>query len=66
MLCVDGVCCDTACDGPDETCDLPGREGVCLPLVAAPAPTLSRAALLAALAMLIAIAGVAIRFRRTR
>src|SRR4030095_3345662 len=27
MFCVDGVCCDEACDGPNEVCNVPGREG---------------------------------------
>jgi hypothetical protein len=29
--CVDGVCCDTPCDGVCETCGLPGQPGVCSP-----------------------------------
>jgi len=36
QFCVDGVCCDTACDGPSESCDQPGRVGQCSPVVAAP------------------------------
>lgn len=27
--CVDGVCCDTACEGVCRTCALPGAEGTC-------------------------------------
>lgn len=27
--CADGLCCDRACDGTCEACDLPGREGTC-------------------------------------
>jgi parallel beta-helix repeat protein len=38
--CVDGVCCDTACDGAGEQCNLPPQIGTCRP-VAAPAPALS-------------------------
>ena len=30
-LCVDGVCCATACDGTCEACDLAGSEGTCTP-----------------------------------
>lgn len=30
-FCVDGVCCDSACEGACLTCALPGAEGVCLP-----------------------------------
>jgi hypothetical protein len=29
-FCVDGVCCDTACDGPQEQCNLPGERGTCV------------------------------------
>jgi subtilisin-like proprotein convertase family protein len=28
-FCVDGYCCDTACDGLCEACDLAGQEGTC-------------------------------------
>jgi hypothetical protein len=28
-LCVDGYCCDVACDGACQACNLPGSEGVC-------------------------------------
>ena len=31
VFCVDNVCCDTACDG--GTCQQPGFEGVCVPLL---------------------------------
>jgi hypothetical protein len=38
--CVDGVCCDTACTGQCEACDIveaaTGRSGRCLPVVGAP------------------------------
>ncbi|MEO8603973.1 MAG: hypothetical protein ABI629_15465 [bacterium] len=33
--CVDDVCCDTACNLPQQACNLPGREGVCSSVVAA-------------------------------
>jgi hypothetical protein len=64
MFCVDGVCCNEPCDGPDEICDLPGREGTCVPETAAPAPALSWAATLAALGVLLTIATLALRRRR--
>jgi hypothetical protein len=32
--CVDGVCCDTACDGQCYACDLPGSVGQCTPIPA--------------------------------
>ncbi len=36
-LCVDLVCCATACDGLCEACNLAGAEGTCSPLPATPA-----------------------------
>jgi hypothetical protein len=64
MECVDGVCCDTACDGPNESCSLPGRGGVCLPKTVAPAPALTRPGMMIAIGALIFIAGASIRRRR--
>jgi hypothetical protein len=32
--CVDGVCCQTACSGTCQACNLPGTEGVCTPVPA--------------------------------
>jgi hypothetical protein len=60
------VCCDTACTAPNHTCNLPGREGTCLPIVAPPAPTLSRTGQLIGLALLLAVAGLRLRRRQTR
>jgi len=31
-FCVDGVCCDAACDGSCETCALTGKVGTCSPI----------------------------------
>lgn len=31
-FCVDGVCCDTRCDGTCESCSLTGTEGTCSPI----------------------------------
>jgi hypothetical protein len=66
MECVDGVCCDTPCDGPDEICNVPGREGTCLSLHAAPAPVLSDTAKFVALGVLLLIAAAGLRLRRSR
>ncbi|MDX2167750.1 MAG: hypothetical protein SF182_11825 [Deltaproteobacteria bacterium] len=50
-FCVDGVCCNTACDQPLQSCDLPGQVGTCSG-TAAEAPSLSRSGLAIALLML--------------
>jgi hypothetical protein len=31
-FCVDGVCCDTACDGACQSCSLTGKVGTCTPV----------------------------------
>jgi hypothetical protein len=61
--CVDDVCCDTACDGPEEACNLPGNEGTCSS-IAAPAPAASPTGLVLAGLALLAVA--AYRFARRR
>ncbi len=61
----DVVCCDTACTGPGEQCNLPGQVGTCAS-VSAPAPTLTPRALLMAAALLAGIAAVALRRRTIR
>lgn len=35
-LCVDGVCCDSACEGQCEACDAPSTVGLCVPIKGAP------------------------------
>jgi hypothetical protein len=34
--CVDGVCCNAACDGQCEACDVVGRVGECVPVIGSP------------------------------
>ncbi len=66
LNCVDMVCCDTACTEPDHACNLPGREGTCLPITAAPAPTLSGIGKILGVGLLLSIAAVGLRRRRLR
>lgn len=61
-FCVDGVCCDRACDGPRQQCNLPGRAGTCAE--AAVAPALTPLALLVAVGLLSGAAALALRRRR--
>jgi hypothetical protein len=63
-FCANGVCCDTACSGPLEQCNLPGRGGTCAS-TAAPSPALTPWGLMAASLVLAGVAAVALR-RRTR
>jgi MYXO-CTERM domain-containing protein len=62
--CVDDFCCDTACAGPEQQCNLPGQEGICSS-TAAPAPAASPTGLVIGLALLIAVGAVAM-LRRAR
>lgn len=34
LFCVDGVCCNSACNGTCEACNLPGNQGACTPVPA--------------------------------
>jgi hypothetical protein len=62
-FCVDGVCCDTACDGPQHQCNLQGQFGTCVPATA-PAPMMSPRALALAAIILSGLGAVALRDRR--
>lgn len=62
-FCVDGVCCNTLCDQPLETCDDPINPGICSPITA-PAPALSNAGLLIALFALAVVGTLALMWRQ--
>jgi hypothetical protein len=63
-FCVDGVCCNAACNPSFGRCDLPGQRGTCAGI--SPAPTLEPRALAAAAALLIGVAAFALRRRIVR
>ncbi|MEO8604896.1 MAG: hypothetical protein ABI629_20180 [bacterium] len=62
-FCAQGVCCDTACTGPTDSCRQPGERGTCLSLHA-PAPPLSRKGLLSVIALLTAVGVMSFSRRR--
>jgi hypothetical protein len=62
--CVNDVCCDTACNGPEQACNIPGSVGTCSNIAAA-APAASHGALLAGVVLLLVVGGVALWRRRT-
>jgi hypothetical protein len=63
-FCVEGLCCNSACDQPGARCDLPGREGLCVDPASAPA--MSSGGLAAAVALLMVISALALRATRRR
>src|SRR5215468_8747996 len=63
-FCVDGVCCNTACNPDFGRCDLPGQRGTCSGV--SPAPTLTPRALAMGAALLIGVAAFAMRRRAVR
>jgi hypothetical protein len=65
LFCADGVCCDTACDQPEQQCNLEAHAGTCS-TTAAEAPAMTRTGLLAAAALLIGIAALALTRRLRR
>jgi len=62
-FCVDGVCCNTACDQPLQSCNLPGAVGTCSGTTAE-APSLSRSGVGLSLLMLSGVAVWALARRR--
>ena len=63
-FCVDGVCCNTACNDAFGRCDLPGERGTCAGI--SPAPALTPRAIAVAAALLIGVAAFALRRRTVR
>lgn len=63
-FCVDDVCCSDASCPVGSSCDNPGQVGMCAEDPIAPAPALSPRNLLTALAVLIALGGLAMLRRR--
>ncbi len=57
-FCVDGVCCNTACNRPFDTCNAPPAPGTCVQI--APAPPVSRRGLVAGLALLTMVGAAAL------
>ena len=65
MFCVDGVCCNTACDEPLMVCNNPDNRGTCT-LAAAPAPALSPSGLFFAVAALLIMGAIGLLVRMQR
>ena len=63
-FCVDGVCCNTACNDAFGRCDLPGQRGTCAGI--SPAPALTPRALAIAAVLLLGVAAFALRRRVVR
>ena len=63
LFCSDTVCCDTACLGAGQSCDVPGEVGTCVTEPAG-APAASGSGLAIIVALLIATAFFALRARR--
>jgi hypothetical protein len=61
-FCVDGVCCDTACDGPGQSCSFTGKRGTCTTVSRSAAPVMSGWSLIAT-AILLLGAGVTVLVR---
>jgi hypothetical protein len=62
LFCVTGVCCDTACTGANEKCNVPPQRGTCVNL-ATPAPALTPWGLILAALSLTGVAAFALRHR---
>src|SRR5262245_18515058 len=60
--CVEGICCNSLCNRPFETCNAPQAPGTCVQV--APAPPVSRRGLFAGLALLTMIGAAALWHQR--
>lgn len=58
-FCVDGVCCNRACDRQEESCDGPDRPGICI--ASTPLPAASAHGLVVLIAALATLGMVALR-----
>jgi len=63
LFCSDAICCDTACAGSGQNCDLPGQAGTCA-TAPAQAPTASGYTLVAMLGLLVLTGLLGIRAAR--
>ncbi len=63
LFCSDAVCCDTACAGSGQDCDIPGQAGTCV-TAPAQAPTASGYSLAAMLGLLVLTGLLGIRAAR--
>jgi len=64
LTCVDGVCCNSPCDGPGESCDLPNRVGFCSRPQIAPATSQTGQAVAAGVLIVLAWFGLRALWRR--
>lgn len=61
-FCVEGVCCDRACNQPGESCNRSGAAGICVQLTS-PVPALSSRGLTLGASALLLVAALALRRR---
>jgi hypothetical protein len=61
-FCVDLVCCDTACSGPMQSCNVPQHIGTCTSIANA-APATSTTGLVVGVLLLNGVAAFALRYR---
>jgi hypothetical protein len=64
LFCADGVCCNAPCNGPNQSCVVPGHVGVCIG--PQPVPAISWEGLAAGVGLLTVLAWLGLRTRRRR